>query len=62
MRYQENIKIKLIKSTIGCCYKDKITLHYLGLKKIGSYKIFKKNNILLNKIYKIHYLLYINNI
>ena len=39
----ENLKITLVKSTIGAIPKHKLTVAALGLKKIGQ-SVEKKNN------------------
>ena len=39
----ENVKITLVKSTIGAIPKQKATVAALGLKKIGQ-SVEKKNN------------------
>lgn len=39
----ENLKITLVKSTIGAIPKHKLTVAALGLKKIGQ-SVVKKNN------------------
>ena len=39
----ENLKITLVKSTIGAIPKHKATVEALGLKKIGQ-SVVKKNN------------------
>ena len=39
----ENLKITLVKSTIGAIPKHKLTVAALGLKKIG-HSVVKKNN------------------
>ena len=39
----ENLKITLVKSTIGAIPKHKATVAALGLKKIGQ-SVVKKNN------------------
>ena len=39
----ENLKITLVKSTIGAIPKHKLTVAALGLRKIGQ-SVVKKNN------------------
>lgn len=36
-----NVKITLVRSTIGCLKKQKATVQALGLKKIGQFRVFE---------------------
>lgn len=42
----KNVKITLVKSTIGCLKKQKATVEALGLKKIGSSNVLKDTEVL----------------
>ena len=39
----KQIKVTLVKSTIGCTTKQKATVEALGLKKVGSSKVLADN-------------------
>ena len=54
---KKSFKLRLIKSTIGCTKKQKETVRCLGLKKIGSEKVFIDTPSLRGKILKVHHLL-----
>ena len=56
------IQIKLIKSIIGCSYRDKLSINALGLQNLYQVKIFEYNKYIINIIYKIYYLLEIKNL
>lgn len=42
----KELKVTLVKSTIGCLEKQKATVEALGLQKIGSSKIHKDGPVL----------------
>ena len=50
------IKITLVKSTIACLDKQKKTVEALGLKKIGSSKVFEDSPCLQGQIAKVAHL------
>ncbi len=52
-----NVKIKLIKSKIGCTKSQIATLEALGLNKIGQEKSFKDNPCFRGQVLKIQHLL-----
>ena len=54
---KKSFKIKLIKSTIGCTKKQKETVRCLGLRKIGSERVFLDAPSLRGKILKVQHLL-----
>lgn len=53
---QGEIKVTLIKSTIGCTVPQKATVEALGLKKIGKSKIHKNNPAIQGMIFKVKHL------
>ncbi len=54
---KKSFKIKLIKSTIGCTKKQKETVRCLGLKKIGSQRVFLDAPSLRGQVLKVQHLL-----
>ena len=50
------IKVTLVKSTIGCTDYQKSVVASLGLKKIRSFKIHNANDCILGMIAKISHL------
>ena len=42
---EKQLKITLIKSTIGCLKSQKETVESLGLKKINQFKIHNDNSV-----------------
>lgn len=42
----KQIKVTLVKSTIGCVKKQKANVEALGLKKINSFKIHNDNDVI----------------
>ena len=50
-------KVRLKKSTIGCTRRQKETIRCLGLKKIGSEKVFADSPSVKGKIFKMQHLL-----
>lgn len=53
---QGEIKVTLVKSTIGCTVPQKATVEALGLKKIGKSKIHKNNPAIQGMIFKVKHL------
>ncbi len=56
------VKITLVKSTIGCLKVQKATVASLGLTKIHQSKIFEDNACLQGKIAKISHLVKVENV
>ncbi len=56
MADQKQIKITLIKSTIGCLKKQKDTVAALGLKKINQFAIHNETPQILGMIEKVSHL------
>lgn len=56
------IKVTLIKSTIGCIQSQKATVAALGLKKIRQYKIHKESPAILGMINKVSHLVRVEKI
>jgi large subunit ribosomal protein L30 len=52
----ENIKITLVRSTIGSLPKHKKTIEALGLRKINSSKIHKDNGAIRGMVHKVAHL------
>ena len=53
----KQLKITLIKSTIGSLKKQKATIEALGLNKIGSSKIYNDNPCLQGQIKVVNHLI-----
>lgn len=53
----KQLKITLVKSTIGCLKKQKATVEALGLNKIGSSKIHNDNPCLQGQIKVVSHLI-----
>ncbi|MCL2751173.1 MAG: 50S ribosomal protein L30 [Firmicutes bacterium] len=53
----KKIKVTLVKSTIGCLDDQKKTVAALGLKKIGSSKVFEENDAVRGMIFKVKHLI-----
>jgi len=53
---EESVKVTLIKSTIGCLKDQIATVEALGLKKVGSSKIFKVSPALNGMLFKVRHL------
>lgn len=51
------IKVTLVKSTIGCTPYQKSVVAALGLKKIRSFRIHEENPCILGMINKVSHLL-----
>ena len=58
----ENLKITLVKSTIGAIPKHKLTVAALGLKKIGQSVVKKNNDATKGKIQQISHLVKVEEI
>lgn len=56
------VKIKLVKSTIGCLKKQKATVEALGLNKIGVTKVHNDNECLRGMIKVVSHLITVENI
>ena len=50
------IKVTLIKSTIGCLENQKANVAALCLKKIGASKIHEDNDVIRGMIFKVNHL------
>ena len=57
MSDKKSFKLKLIRSTIGCTKRQKETVRCLGLKKIGSERVFLDTPSLRGKVLKVQHLL-----
>ena len=53
----KNLKITLVKSTIGAVPKNKATVQAMGLRKIGSSVILPDNDATRGQIRQVGYLL-----
>ncbi len=51
------LKVTLVKSTIGAVPKNRATVESMGLRKIGSSKIFPDNEATRGQIRKVSHLL-----
>ena len=58
----ENLKITLVKSTIGPIPKHKLTVAALGLKKIGQSVVKKNNDATKGQIQQIRHLVKVEEI
>ena len=58
----ENLKITLVKSTIGAIPKQKATVAALGLKKIGQSVVKKNNDATKGQIQQIRHLVKVEEI
>ena len=58
----ENLKITLVKSTIGAIPKHKATVAALGLKKIGQSVVKKNNDATKGQIQQIRHLVKVEEI
>ncbi len=56
------IKVTLVKSTIGILPQHKKVVAALGLKKINSFKIHQANPCILGMIDKVKYLVKVENV
>ncbi|NLC16995.1 MAG: 50S ribosomal protein L30 [Clostridiales bacterium] len=56
------VKVTLIKSTIGSLDKHIKTIQALGLKKIGSSKIFNDNSALRGMLFQVRHLVKVEEI
>ena len=52
----ETIKIKLIRSGIGCPERHRKTLKALGLNRLGAEAVIDRNNAVLGMIEKVKHL------
>ena len=50
------IKVTLVRSTIGCIEPQKAVVAALGLKKIRSFKIHNENPCILGMVKKVNHL------
>ena len=50
------IKVTLVRSTIGCTEPQKAVVAALGLKKIRSFKIHNENPCILSMVKKVNHL------
>ena len=58
----ENLKITLVKSTIGAVPKHKLTVAALGLRKIGQSVVKKNNDATKGQIQQIRHLVKVEEI
>ncbi len=58
----KQIKVTLIKSTIGCLKNQKANIEALGLRKIGSSNTFKDDVIVRGMIRKVSHLVKVEEI
>jgi large subunit ribosomal protein L30 len=58
----ENLKITLVKSTIGAIPKHKLTVAALGLRKIGQSVVKKNNDATKGQIQQIRHLVKVEEI
>ncbi len=56
------IKVTLVRSTIGCTETQKATVAALGLKKIRSFKIHEDTPAILGQIKKVSHLVKVENV
>ena len=59
---KQEVKVTLIKSTIGCIKVQKATVEALGLRKIGQSKIFKKSPALDGMLFRVRHLIMVEDI
>ncbi len=59
---EKQIKVTLVKSTIGCNENQKKVVASLGLKKIRSFKIHTENACILGMIAKVRHLVKVEEI
>lgn len=52
----EKIKVRLVRSVIGCSPAQRKTVQALGLRKIRQEKELPKNDAVLGMIYKVNHL------
>ena len=52
----DKIKVKLVKSTIGCLPVQRATVRCLGLRKIGSQAIHEPTSAILGMVKKVSHL------
>lgn len=58
----KQLKITLIRSTIGCLKSQKATVEALGLKKINQFKIHNDSATLQGMITKVAHLVKVENV
>ncbi|HIU99784.1 MAG TPA: 50S ribosomal protein L30 [Candidatus Stercoripulliclostridium merdipullorum] len=58
----KQIKVTLIKSTIGCLEKQKANVAALGLKKVGQSKVHDDNAVIRGMIQKVSHLVRVEEI
>ena len=56
------IKVTLVKSTIGCPPNQKKVVEALGLKKIRSFRIHQANPCILGMVKKVSHLVKVENV
>lgn len=56
------IKVTLVKSTIGCTQTQKATVAALGLKKIRSFRVHEDTPAILGQINKVSHLVKVEKI
>lgn len=58
----DQLKVTLVKSTIGSIPKHKLTVKALGLRKIGSSNVLKNNDATLGMINQVRHLIKVESI
>ncbi|MBO8423900.1 MAG: 50S ribosomal protein L30 [Firmicutes bacterium] len=56
------IKVTLIKSTIGCLENQKANVKALGLNKVGASKIHDDNPVIRGMIFKVSHLVRVEDV
>ena len=59
---KQSVKVTLIRSTIGCLENHKATVAALGLKKVGSSKVFKVSPALNGMLFKVRHLVKVEDV
>lgn len=62
MADNKQLKITLVRSTIGCLKSQKATIEALGLKKINQFKIHNDSATLQGMIAKVAHLVKVENL
>lgn len=56
------IKVTLVRSTIGCTQTQKATVAALGLKKIRSFRVHEDTPAIMGQIKKVSHLVKVENV
>lgn len=59
---ENQVKVTLVKSTIGCIPKQKAVMAALGLKKINQSKVFTNNDALKGQLALVAHLVKVENV